>query len=124
MMMGMAGKRLAAAGVLAAAVAATTALWVAQHAPLPSQLRAIRQTQATVTTVSVAQLRSLSAYPAPPPAQSPLGFVVAGGVLLGLVLVGTVLRPRREAVPMTARPPRRGRAPPSPGHRAERTRRN
>jgi hypothetical protein len=115
MMMGMAGKRLAAAGILAAAVAATAALWVAQHTPLASQLRAIRPAQAAVTAASIAHVRV-------PPVQlgsqfaalPPVGLPVTGGVVLTLVLVGTALRQGPTAVPVPARPPRRGRAPPSP----------
>jgi hypothetical protein len=123
MMMDMAGKRLAAAGVLAAAVAASAALWVAQHAPLPSQLREMRQAHAAITTATVAQVRVPVAFPTPrSAAQLPAGLPVTGVVLLVLLLVGTALRQHRAAVPVTARPPRRGRAPPSPGHHSARTR--
>jgi hypothetical protein len=122
-MIDMAGKRLAAAGILAAAVAAAAALWVAQHTPLPSPLRAIHQAQATVTAVNIAHVRAPLAHP---PSQllvqPPLALTVTGGLLLGLVLLGTVPRQRRAVVPVTARPPRRGRAPPSPGHHTARTR--
>jgi hypothetical protein len=122
-MIDMAGKRLAAAGVLAAAVAATAALWVAQHTPLPAQLRTIRQPQATITAVNLAYARVPLAQPASQLlAQPPFGLIVTAGVLLGLVLFGVVPRQHRTAVPVTARPPRRSRAPPSPGHRTARTR--
>ncbi|MCW2641984.1 MAG: hypothetical protein JWP76_4290 [Dactylosporangium sp.] len=120
-MIDMAGKRLAAAGVLAAAVAATAALWVAQHTPLPSQLRAIRQTQATIAAVDIAHV-PLAHPPSQLLVQPPLALTVTGGLLLGLVLLGTVPRQRRAAVHVTAQPPRRGRAPPSSGYRTARTR--
>jgi hypothetical protein len=122
-MIDMAGKRLAAAGVLAAAVAATAVLWVAQHTPLPSQLRATRQAHATIAAVDIAHVRGPLAQPASQlVAQPQLGLIVTGGVLLGLMLLGAVPGQRRAAVPVKARPSRRGRAPPSPGHRTARTR--
>jgi hypothetical protein len=119
MMMVMTGKRLAAAGALVAAVAATAALWVVPHATLSSQLRAgqlrtIRHAQSAVTT-TVAHLRAPVAPPTPQSLMtSPVGLVVTVGVLFALVLVGVAPRQRRRAVPVTVRSPHRGRAPPSP----------
>jgi hypothetical protein len=121
----MAGKRLAAAGVLVAAVAATAALWVAPQTTLAAQLRAgqprpgqlgsIRQAQSMVTMATGAHLRAVVALPAQEfPAGSPvLGLTAAGVALFALALVGTALRPRHRAVTVPARSPHRGRAPPS-----------
>ncbi|MGC9665835.1 hypothetical protein ACNTMW_04690 [Planosporangium sp. 12N6] len=111
----MAGRRLASVGVLAAAMTAAAALWVTQHAPLPSSLRGIRQAHAVITTTVAAHMRAPMAAPTPQPTrQVPLGLPVTALILLGLVPVGTALRRRAAAAPVTARPPRRGRAPPSP----------
>jgi hypothetical protein len=115
MMMGMAGKRLAAAGVLAAAVAAAAALWVTQYAPLSSPLRAMRHAHPTAATVTIAQARISAAFPTSQSiAQLPDALPVTGLVVLALMLVGTVARRRRAAVPVPVRPTRRGRAPPRP----------
>ncbi|HEV7899207.1 MAG TPA: hypothetical protein VGP31_15340 [Planosporangium sp.] len=111
----MAGKRLAAAGALAAAVAATAALWVTQHTPLPSQLRAIRQAHTAIATVNIAHVRvSAALQTSQSVAQSPDGLPATAVVVLALMLVGTALRPQRATVPATPRPARRERAPPSP----------
>ncbi|GII23106.1 hypothetical protein [Planosporangium mesophilum] len=109
----MAGKRLAAAGILAAAVAATAAVWVSQYAPLPSQLRAMRHAHPAAATVTVAQARISAAFPTSRPiAQLPDALPVTGLVVLALMLIGAVARQRRAAVPVPVRPIRRGRAPP------------
>ncbi|GAA1821226.1 hypothetical protein HC028_11510 [Planosporangium flavigriseum] len=121
----MVGKRLAAAGVLVVAVAATAALWVVPHAPLPAerslaaqlrtvQLRAMRHAQSAATTATATHVFAPTALPT---AQSAPALVAVGGVLFMLVLACMAARPQRRAVPATARSPHRGRAPPSPrGH--------
>jgi hypothetical protein len=125
-MIDMAGKRLAAAGVLAAAVAATAALWVVPSTTLAAQLRAgqlrpnqlgsIRQAQSVVTTATGTYLRAAVALPVPRSAAgSPvIGLAATGVALFALVLVGAVSPQRRVVTVTVARSPHRGRAPPSP----------
>lgn len=124
MMIAMAGKRLAAAGTLVAAVAATAALWVAPQASLAAQSRgmqsrttqsrtlqlvAFRDAQTGTPTSAVALSKPRSA------AWSPVvGLTAAGGTLFALVLVGVAGQRRRSAVTVRARAPYRGRAPPAP----------
>jgi MYXO-CTERM domain-containing protein len=114
-MLDMAGKRLATAGVFAAAVAAAAVFWVlpktlpATHSPL------IRHMRATVATIpaphaSLASAKSALRSVAHAPAAAP----VSQGVLLALALVGIALLLRRQPAPVVARPPRRGRSPPPP----------
>jgi hypothetical protein len=114
MMMGMVGKRLTAAGMLAAAVAAAAALWVAPSAPPASGPPAIRQLQATVATVKATRVRVAAVLPAwQPAAPSPATMAAIPAVAAGLVLLGIAIGLPRRAVPVVARPPRRGRSPPT-----------
>jgi hypothetical protein len=129
MMIVMAGKRLAAAGVLVAAVAATAALWVVPHGTLASQSRAmqLRTSSLAQSAATTSQLPRLRAAVALPTSQSATWLPVVGltatvGALVALMLIG-VARQHRRTVTVTTRTPRRGRAPPSPRpHHAARTR--
>jgi len=116
----MAGKRLVTAGLFAATLVVAAAVWGAPNTTRAVQARVVRQAQATVATVQTdhgpaavhAAWRSAT--------QSPAGVVPAVGVLIGLVLAGTALAARRRAVPVMARPARRGRAPPARADRYHR----
>ncbi|NJC72404.1 hypothetical protein HC031_22175 [Planosporangium thailandense] len=130
----MVGKRLAAAGILAAAMAAV-ALWsttalpsrpTGKHAAVSSAaLRAIRRVPPAATTVALAPQRVPAASQSARVPMRPADASLAASFAVGALALLAVAGPRRSrAVTVPARPPRRGRAPPGTAahHRAARTR--
>jgi hypothetical protein len=121
-MMGMTRKRLAAAGVLAATVAAAAALWFAPHMSLATPSRTIRQAKSTVVIAHFPHVPALAAESTlQSAAHSVTGVTTVGILLFGLALLGMAAR---QPVPVRARATRRDRAPPSTGgsQRTARTR--
>jgi MYXO-CTERM domain-containing protein len=112
-MIGMAGRRLPAAGIVVAAIAAAVNIY--QPAPYAAVFTpALRLSAAVVTQAQVPQFAVTAVKPAwqqldPPSA----GVSTTPVALVALLLVGIApLLRRRVAVPVS-RQPRRGRAPPS-----------
>jgi len=113
-MFGMAGKRLATAGLLAAAVAAAAAFWLAPHSASATPAHAVRQVKITVETANLAHVPAVVAQTVVRAgAHSLAGATTAVGLLFGLALLGYAMRHRRQAAPVVVRPSRRGRAPPA-----------
>jgi hypothetical protein len=112
-MMGMVGKRLAAAGIFAAAVAAA-ALWVAPHPSHGTLSRMVRQAQSATVTAQIPHVSATVGQSLQSVAHSITGVTAVGIVLFGLALFGLASRQPRQPAPVLARPARRGRAPPSP----------
>lgn len=113
MMLVMAGKRLVAAGMFAAAVAAAAALWVMPKTPPAIHSTLIRHMRVTVATIPATQVDLTAAKSAlQSAAHAPVTGTLAGAVLFGLALLGLAARLRRQPAPVVARTPRRGRSPP------------
>jgi hypothetical protein len=114
MMLDMAGKRLVAAGMFAATVAAA-ALWAMPKTPPAIHSTLFRHMRATVATMPATQVDLTAAKSAlQSAAHSPVAWSVTRGILFGLTLLGLVLLWQRQSTPVVARLPRRGRSPPPP----------
>lgn len=114
MMLDMAGKRLVAAGMFAAAMAAAAALWAVPKAPPAIHSTLIRHMRATVATMPATQVDVTAAKSALQSAHSPVTGSLTGAILFGLALLGLAPLLRRQPTPVVARLPRRGRSPPPP----------
>jgi MYXO-CTERM domain-containing protein len=112
-MIGMAGRRLPAAGIVVAAIAATVTFCL--PAPRAAVLTpALRLSAAVVTQAQVPQLMLAAVKPAWQKLEPPSAGVSTTPVaLVTLLLVGIAPLLRRRAAVPVSRPPRRGRAPPS-----------
>jgi hypothetical protein len=114
MMLDMAGKRLVAAGMFAATVAAA-ALWATPMMPPAIHTTLFRHLRATVATMPATQVDLTAAKSAlQSAAHSPVAGSIIRGILFGLALLGLVLLWQRQPTPVVARLPRRGRSPPPP----------
>lgn len=110
-MMVMAGRRLAAVGLLAAAMAAAAALWAVPHQALaPSH--AIRHASVAVDKATLGPVLA-AASRVPTSRHALTGAITVVVSLLGLALVGYAGRQRPQPVRVVARPGRRGRSPPA-----------
>jgi hypothetical protein len=123
-MIGMAGRRLRAAGIVVAAIAATITFC------LPAPRAAVVAPAIRLSTAAIAQVRTqiraqVSAPDAPlttltsalpqPQTAATAGVAAVLTALVVIVLVGAVPPPRRPVPVRVSRLSRRDRAPPSPG---------
>jgi len=115
MMLDMAGKRLVAAGMFAATVAAAAALWAMPKTPPAIHSTLFRHMRATIATMPATQVDLTAATSAlRSAADSPVAGSLTRDTLFGLALLGLVLLWQRQPTPVVARLPRRGRSPPPP----------